>query len=404
MEHTQATATLDQLRVRGQYERVTTDTTLLAGELSSPQDLDRLSADFDNGATPLRDVGGMIKAQRDAILDAYRSGTVIDIAASNPEILSIPVANLHARVVDGQRDQPVGHNFFVNATGFLDAGLSWARQFDDLMLTRAGASLYDIASSDDKAGKDRLLAAITENPDGQLTATLATYLAGRSLEGERYLEQHYGDGLQRAKGQVYATTEAIGATTGLRVDMLERAAGQLHRATFGSFDHLQGLVTSDNSGAAGDYRIGSLRVEVQFDGSVRSARLRDGTDAHHVIAHELQHAGSAQAGLRCGLQANGEGLEANEGMTEYLAQLSIDNPGIERLADGGLRIREDVPYRAPVFAMLALHEQFKVDKNQHFSTLFNAYHGDIRSSTQLEQALDAFYQHDVAITQQLAGR
>lgn len=404
MEHLQATPVLDQIRVRGQYERLPTDTAHLSAELAAPQDVTRLASDFDDGLTPLRDVGRMFTAQRTALLEAYEEGTIRNMTTSHPEILSIPVQNLHERVVSGAQDQPVGHNFFVNATGFLDARLPWAKQFDDLLRTRTGASIYDISQSDDKLGKDRLLAAITENPDPELMTTLTVYLAGRSLEGEKYLKQHYGEVLERAKGQVYATTQTIGATTGLRFDMLERAAGQLQRATFGSFDHLEGLVTSDNSGAAGDYRIGSLRVEVQFDGSVRSARLRSGSDAHHVVAHELHHAGSAQTQekYRCGLQINGEGLEANEGMTEYLAQLSVGSLGIERLADGGLRIREDVPYRAPVFAMLALHEQFKAGKNNHFATLFNAYHGDVRSRAQLEQALDAFYQHDVAISSQLS--
>ena len=404
MERTQSTPVLDQLRVRGQYERLPTDTAHLAAELSAPQDIARLAVDFDNGVTPLRDVGRMFTAQRAAILEAYQAGTVSDIATSHPEILSIPVQNLHERVVSGAQDQPVGHNFFVNATGFLDARLPWARQFNDLLRRRTGASIYDVAQSDDKVGKDRLLAAITENPDPELRTTLAVYLAGRSLEGEKYLKQHYGETLERAKGQVYATTQRIGATTGLRVDMLERTAGQLQRATFGSFDHLEGLVTSGNSGAAGDYRIGSLRVEVQFDGNVRSARLRSGSDAHHVVAHELHHAGSAQTqeNYRCGLQINGEGLEANEGMTEYLAQLSVGSPGIARLTDGSMRIREDVPYRAPVFAMLALHEQFKAGKNNHFAVLFNAYHGDVRSQVQLEQAFDVFYQHDVDISGQLS--
>lgn len=404
MERPSATPVLDQIRVHGQYERLPTDTAHLSAELAAPQDVTRLARDFDDGLTPLRDVGRMFTAQRAALLEAYEEGTVRNMATSHPEILSIPVRNLHERVVSGAQDQPVGHNFFVNATGFLDARLPWAKQFDDLLRTRTGASIYDIAQSDDKLGKDRLLAAITESPDSELMTTLAVYLAGRSLEGEKYLKQHYGEVLERAKGQVYATTQTIGTTTGLRIDMLERAAGQLQRATFGSFDHLEGLVTSDNSGAAGDYRIGSLRVEVQFDGSVRSARLRSGSDAHHVVAHELHHAGSAQTQekYRCGLQINGEGLEANEGMTEYLAQLSVGSPGIERLTDGGLRIREDVPYRAPVFAMLALHEQFKAGKNNHFATLFNAYHGDVRSQAQLEQALDAFYRHDVAISSQLS--
>ena len=404
MERLQSTPVLDQMHVRGQYERLPTDTAHLAAELSAPQDVARLALDFDNGTTPLRDVGRMFTAQRTAILEAYQAGTIGSIATTYPEILSRPVQNLHERVASGPQDQPIGHNFFVNATGFLDARLPWARQFDELLRRRTGASIYDIAGSNDSVGKDRLLAAITENPDTELMTTLAVYLAGRSLEGEKYLKQQYGEVLERAKGNVYATTQRIGATTGLGIDMLERAAGQLQRSTFGSFDHLEGLVTSDNSGAAGDYRIGSLRVEVQFDGSVRSARLRSDSDAYHVVAHELHHAGSAQTqeNYRCGLQINGEGLEANEGMTEYLAQLSVGSPGIERPADGSMRIRQDVPYRAPVFAMLALHEQFKADKNNHFAVLFNTYHGDVRSQAQLEQALDAFYRHDAAISGQLS--
>ncbi len=394
---------LEQVRARGQYESVTTDTAQLARELAAPQDLGQLTADFDNGLTPLRDVGNMFTAQRTAILNAYEAGTIDNMATTHAEILSMPVQNLHERVVSGARDQPIGHNFFANATGFLNAQLPWAIRFNELLQIRTGASLRDITNSDDMLGKDQLLTAITENPDSELMTTLAVYLAGRSLEGERYLQQHYGEVLERAKDQVFQTTQRIGATTGLRIDMLERAAGQLQRATFGSFDHLQGLVTSDNSGRMGDYRIGSLRIEIQFDGSIHSVRLRDGSGAYHVAVHELQHAGSAQTQehYRCGLQINGWGLEGNEGMTEYLTQIAMGKPGIIQSPNGNLYVKEDVPYRAPVTAILALHEQFKMGKNNHFAVLFNAYHGDVRSSAHLEQALDAFYRHDIAVSTQL---
>lgn len=404
MEHRQTTPVIDQMNVRGQYEEIPTNTGQLAEWLSDPRDLSRLIADFDKDLTPLRDVGGMVGTQREAILKAYRDGSVADLASTHPWIFSKPVENLHKRVVSGDRDQPVGHNFFVNATLFLDAKLPWAKDFDELLRARTGASLYAIALSNDKSGKDRLLAAITENPDAEILKVLAVYLAGRSQEGEKFLNQKYGEILNRAKGRVYETTRELALTTGLRVDMLERAARQLHRAAFGSFDHLQGLVTSDNSGATGDYRIGSLRIEVHFDGHVRSPRLREGADAYHIITHELHHAASAQTrkeGYRCGLQIRGQGLEANEGMTEYLAQLSIGSPGIVRSTDGSLSVRRDVPYRAPVLAILALHEQYKIGDNGHFATLFNAYHGDVRSQAQLEQALDVFYQHDTAVSRYL---
>lgn len=401
MKSTLTSPTVDQLRVRGQYETVATDTRILAAELSSPRDLDQLTSDFDNGYTPLRDVGGMLTAQRDAILDAYQRGGIGNLLISHPDLLAGPVINLHARVTRREQDQPVGHNFFVNATGFLDARLPWAIQLDHLMRTRTGHDIYNIAQSKDKAGKDRLLAAMTESPDGQMTETLGVYLAGRSLEGESYLEHHYGNEMQHAKADTCATIQKIGRTTGLSAVTLNRVAGQLHRAAFGSFDHLEGLVTADNTGTDGDYRIGSLRIEVKFDGSVRFAQLRDSAEARRIISHELGHAGSAQEDLRCGLQVNGLGLEPNEGMAEYISQLALGEPGIERLPDCSSLISRGVPYRAPVFAQLALHEQFKAGKNLHFAILFNTFCGDAQNPAQLEQALDAFYELDQAISQRL---
>ena len=153
MRSPQSIPIIDQMRVRGQYEISPTDTAHLAAELSARQDVTRLALDFDNGVTPLRDVGQMFTAQRTAILEAYQAGTIGNMATTHPEILSKPVQNLHDRVVSGTQDQPVGHNFFVNATGFLDARLPWARQFDGLLRGRTGASIYDIAQSDDRAGK-----------------------------------------------------------------------------------------------------------------------------------------------------------------------------------------------------------------------------------------------------------
>ncbi len=393
---------IDQMHVQGRYEISPTDTAILAAELSAAQDTNKLLADFDYGVTPLRDVGKMFAAQRTTILEAYQEGTVHELADRYPDIFTAPVQNLHNRVVSGTQDQPVGHNFFVNATGFLDAQLPWANQFDELLRRRWYTSIYDIAQSNDNVGKDELLAAITYNPDTELATTIAVYLAGRSLEGEKYLMSQYGEILKQAKSDVFRATQNIGAATGLRDDMLERAAGQLQRATFGSFDHLDGLVTSQNTGAAGDYEIGSLRVEVQFDGNVRSPKLRSGLAAYHIIVHELNHAASAQTQEknRCGLQANGQGLEANEGMTEYLAQLSIGSPGIGQLANGHSYVRQDVPYKSPVAAMLILHERFRTGKDNHFATLFNAYHGDVSNQTQLEEAIDTFYQYDITISNQ----
>ena len=403
MKQPESYAALDQMHVRGKYDKLPVDTARLSAELAAPQDTTRLSTDFDNGMTPLRDVGVMVELQRTAILEAYRDGMVETMSITHPEILTTPVRNLHNRVTLDVQDQPVGHNFFVNASGFLRADLPWARQLDDSLCVHTGLSIDAVARLGNNADKDRFLSDITKNQDIRLSASLAVYLAGRSLEGEKYLKQNYGELLERAKSDDFETIQRIDETTNLRIDMLERAAGQLRRATFGSFDHLQGLVTSDNTGAAGDYLPGTLRVEVQFSGSVRSAQPRGGPEAYRVLVHELHHASAAQCKdrSRSGLRCKGRGVEVTEGMTEYLAQLSIDDSNIRRRSDGGLFVQQDTPYREPVFAMLALHEQFKAGKNNHFAVLFNAYHGDVLDRVQLERALDAFYRYDIAISDQL---
>lgn len=392
---------LKQMHVQGRYEHISTNTAFLSSELARPQKLFHIIDQFDGGFTDLRDVGSMVTAQRDIILDAYQNGTLGRIAVTHLGIFSGPVRNLHERVTLGEKDQPIGHNFFVNATGFIEANLPWATQFDELFCERMGLSIHDIARSKDYAGKDQLLVSITDNPDKSLETSLAVYLAGRSLAGENYLRQNYGDVLNYTKDQVLATSQKIATTTGLRADMQSRIALQLQRATFGSFDHLVGLVTSANSGAAGDYCIGTLRVEVHFNGNVRSAEKPSKAQAFRTLSHELHHAGSAQStdGYRCGLQTNGQGLEVNEGMTEYLAQLSAGCPGIRKLSDGNISIDKTMPYAMPVTAIISLHQQFKKRKNNHFAVLFNAYHGDVQSQTQLEQALDAFYQLDSSLLQ-----
>lgn len=277
------------------------DMYILAQKLS-PESHDLVEG-FDKGLTLLRDVGRMVTAQRDAILEAYRNGTVADLASEHPELLSIPVQNLHERVKQDQQDQPVGRNFFVNAKGFLEAGRPWARDLDTFLQSRLNGSDIDSLlklPSDARMeykGKeynllDAVLLRITEDPAS--FPVLAIHLAGRSFEGEEYLNRRYGEVMRHAKDHVYATTEKIGRTTQLRTDMFKRATGQLQRTSFGSFDHLDGLVTSEDTGVAGDYLSGSLRVELQLGGNVSSPKLPNPQEAYATLAHGLHHAASAQ--------------------------------------------------------------------------------------------------------------
>ncbi len=393
--------TIEQTRIRGQYEQGVTDTAMLAQELSEPQNVEAILVDFDQGFTHVRDVGRMLSGQREAILEAYQDGTELQLFRSHPDVMTMPIQNLNSRVTIGPQDQTIGHNFFVNATGFIKANFPWAQRLDKYFTERLGKSIYEIAHTPEQYDeKDDLLAAITESNGEELTIILATYLAGRSLVGERKLLNEYGDVLNASKHEVATVIEGFAQETGLRADMLERAQGQLERATFGSNDHLDGLITSHDTGVAGDYAPGTLRVEVQYEGSIsQGAQSRSHEDATHIISHELHHATSAQAGLRCGLVVGHAGLDVNEGMTEFLAQHSLARPMLVSNARGEISVPQEVPYRIPVLVTLALYRQFVTGTNNHFATLFNAYHGDVGSQTQLEDALDHFYQLEAAVRQ-----
>jgi hypothetical protein len=393
------------IQVRGSYEVTPTDTTRLSGELARPQDVTKVISNFDNGLTQVRDIGQMTIAQRQAILQYYQSGDLTRLARTQRGVISAPVTHLHTRVLDGMdttkpTDQPVGHNFFVNATGFRDASLPWAIDFDDTIARITGHSLYEIAAMTGHFGKDLLLAELTDEPDDDILLPFAAYLAGRSLEGERFLYTHYGEHLKASKVKAFKTTQEIAVSTGLRIDMLERAAKQLQRTTFGGFDHLVRLVTSGNTDVMADYQRGTLRVDVMSQGTVQSAELQQGVEAMTNITHESFHALSAQTEVRTGLRLGPDGLAANEGLTNYLTQLALGtDSAIERNSDGSSRLQANIAYPAGTLAMLALHEQFKSNRNRHFAVLFNAYMGDTRSATELEDALETFYALEELIRQ-----
>lgn len=391
------------VRVRGSLESVT-DTSVLARRLSSSQRLDEVVASFDRGDTRLRDVGNMITIQRDLILDRYNKGTIRSLAQSNPDIFTAPVGNLNNRLVDGEKDQPLGNNFFVNATGFLSDGHRWALDFNRAIEEKIGKDIFTILRTSSREEMDRIIVSITR--DRALTVPCAVYLAGRSLASEQYLESVYGEMLRSSKMEVGEMMGRMAGVTRLRRDMLRRGIEQLGRGKFGSFDHLTGLVTSDNTGTAGDYEVGTLRVEIQFEGSVAAPRFPTKEKAHLVIVHELNHVAAAQsvAESRCGLSIGRQGLEADEGMTEYLTHVATDSPAVRHYADGRVGVESSVAYRTPTAAIARLHLEQRRGESSHFATLFNAYHGDVKNTNELEQALNVFYRYDKAISDYFRGQ
>ena len=222
---------------------------------------------------------------------------------------------------------------------------------------------------------------------------------------ERCPNSEYEEIIMRSKDHIIYVIDEIAATTGLPLDMLECAVKQLQKTTFGNPDHLAFALTSDdNGGALADYQAGSLRIEISTNGNGSGVASHTRAETNHIITHQLNHAASAQSnnGIM-GLNINGQGLEANEGMTEYLTQLAIGIPGFERMQSGEFSVNKDVPYGGAVLTMLALHKQFQKGRNDHFATLFNSYYGCTQNLHQLEQALDSFYGlHDVIVNKKTA--
>ncbi len=389
----------EHMKVRGSYESYETDTYQLAAELASGQDLDRLVNDFDKGSTYLREVGGMCVLERDGILETYEDGRLNEFVRELPELVEKPVRNLHKRISSGDDNQKVGYNFFCKARNLLPykdqvPGLD---DLDTLIRRKYRVGVFElgnmIAVEKNYATADSLLGQITNLTDLEMTKIVAVYLAGISKVGEQILERSYGEVLRKAKDDTRLSVTNIGRITGLKPEALGRVLAQIDRATFGSYDHLDGMVTTGNSGALGDYQGGTLRLEVHMKGDAGSPKARTPQEVLSIISHELHHAASAQSveARRIGLKSIGGGLEANEGMTEFLSQISSGFEVLTRNENGSYSIREDLPYAIPTSTIAILYQQYLSGFNNHFAILFNAYHGDADSVDELRKALDAFY-------------
>lgn len=362
----------------------------LATELCSDLDYNRLIDRFDQGLTPVvYDVGGMFTAQRERIIDAYMGEKVLEGVYKSPKTFSSPVRRLHNRIEKSIQKRPVGNIFFSEMVDFLDKEIVWAKELDDLLFSMTGWRAHDIINSSDSIFQGDLLLHLTEDLDEDLIGRLAVYLAGRSLYGENGLEEQYGNVLRFARKGVSRTICDIARHTGLSEDMTLRALEQIERAGFGSLDRIEND-TLENVVAGGCYLSGTLRMVVKIDNLLKSYKNLP----YKIVSHELHHVASAQTDkekIRCGLRVVDQGIGIDEGMTEFLTQLSIGSPNIERLVNGNLRLRKESDYQPVVFGMLALYKQFEVGRNEYFATLFNAYHGDVKDQGALEEAIDMFY-------------
>lgn len=273
--------------------------------------------------------------------------------------------------------------------------MDWAEYLNECLIHECGQeySLTDIANAqvDDYRLFDILLQQFIESSNVQIQASFAYYLASKSKLGEDYLNQEYSGLLLQSKASVLRTFNELSDILGLSPEMAKRARMQIHRACFGAFDHLNGMVTEGDTGALGDYGPNSLRLEVFLLGKIgQSTQLPDKFRVRRTLEHELNHASSVQTNIKIGLQLliGRKGVDVNEGMTNLLSEISLDYPGFQKRMGGTIiQPKGELYYRPQTTAMLRLYEQDRAS----FATLFRAYHGDISNPNDLESALDAFY-------------
>jgi hypothetical protein len=391
---------------------------LIAERLSHPADLDRLVRDFDAGETEVRDVGRFTLNGRRAAMNAGRAifnqgRDINQVLGNNREALnSMNQANEHLRYVmtgDAPYAQPsAGWNFAVNASGFRDAGYSWAKQLDASL-----ASMLQAATGDASQGGIDALLKMGARADTQMRQiwdefikhdplSSAWYLAERSLVSENFQAERFEKEMVQAKNAAARQINAMAHEYNLPTEHQNRALLQLYRAKFSAFDHMIGGVDAGD-GTLGDYLSNSLRVETKLGGNV--ANPRDPSDVLGTTTHELFHATSAQEEGRIGLKVDGQGTDINEGMTELLNKLSLDR--VRQIDNEVVFIdyQDGRAYRSSTYdTEVKSMYMIKMRHSDTFKTLFNAYYGHVSDKAKLRDAIDLFNQYAGQIASIKSGR
>jgi hypothetical protein len=364
------------------------DTRRITAELSKPRDLHAIVQKFDRGETWLRDISGLTSNQRETVL-TIGNNNQRTMRRSEYGYFQKAAENLRSGMEDPDNLQRMaGWNFLVNATGFIRANYPWAQGLNACFQKEYGHSIgeitnyFDTQHPEDKGTLHHLVSRVASNP--KYTYTIGYYLAGRSEASQQFQETRFGESLDQAKADVEASLPQLAARYGLPESHLNRTLTQLRRTSFSAFDHLLKGVTSHDNNSTGDYVPGTLRVEQKADGSPAMSQIPSKENSRQTLRHEVLHAISAQDEEAVGLMLkDGTGIETNEAMTEYLAQIAGNFPGARRFENGNIAFR--CAYDKEVLAMHALQQR----NSQAFGTLVNGYFGNPRPD--LQSSLNQYY-------------
>lgn len=370
----------------------------IADYLANRRDSGEIIRLFQAGNEWTRDSAYLTTNQRARVAEAgrqYISGSIDCIDDALAEVIQSSTDKF-ALLMRGQLDpglqENAGWNFLVNARGFISDGYPWAANLDGQLAYYLGINsgnaintlLYNarIGVVDEVHLKD-VIANFASDDSNKFH--LLWYLAERSLVSESYQHSLYHGELLQAKSNAINLLDVIGGNFGLSPQSLARASKQIELTEFSGFDHLLYGVTELDCGGSGDYIPGTLRVEAKFEGSPSNPQHQ--RRAYEVIQHELFHSSSSQTpdgsiGLRL---PGGEGTEANEAMTELLANFATGQAVIDR--SNRVEFTHLPAYSNEVGAMAYIFQNYP----GAFGSLFRAYYGDIEDRRELAEALRIYY-------------
>jgi hypothetical protein len=367
------------------------DTDLLAQTLVLSTNLDKPINDFVRGKTSVRDVSSYTTAERETVLSIGQQEPVSITSEQHALFVKAATSLRNAMTHNINQAQPyAGFNFLVVADRLIGHNLPGAQHLSDCFRAEFGHDIPELVRILDSQGIEfkpeahNLVASIASNPN--YAQPVAYYLARKSEAAELSQESQHGSSLAAAKNRALSRLEQFAGLTGLSAACQDRAAEQIGLTRFSAFDHLSGGVTEGDRGSNGDYVPGTFRIEVKLTG--RPGRPGPPKSPRETIQHELTHASAAQDGkYRCGLRINySAGLDADEGMTEFLTQSALNFPAV-RLETDGSRIIAASSYPNQLASMLSLAQ----GQEEHFATLYRAYYGQVNSQHALSVAFDAFY-------------
>jgi len=361
-------------------------------ELSKKRDLDQSRINFLSGDSFVRDVSGYTKNIRDRILFDGIKITGRGLEVKDQSVLGfceLASNNLSYVMKNPHKFQEYpGFHFLKRTQSLIENGMPSAKILDKCFEDVTGHDIKALLSKDKAAlgfadiAYQRYILKIASDP--KYFPLVGYFLAERSVANERLQNGLYSKELAEAKINVFDKFRYLASQYNLPQDHVGRTEKQIEITQFSAFDHL--FKHSSGITIVGDYDKGSHRVEIKFGGSPGNFKSVSQKEVTDILLHEIWHSAQAQDAIGIGLRTevmDRLGESANEGLVEYLTQITGDSNGLGSLSDTSDKYK--YPYPVGVKSM----HQLDIKDNDQFAALFRASFGHIQP--ELKPALQKFY-------------